>query len=70
MVVPGGVISTNNQVWRQITFPAVTTTEIRIWIPFVAGTADPWSRIVEVEAWTAPPRHRGASVPRRGEASL
>jgi hypothetical protein len=54
VVVPGGVISANNQVWRQITFPAVTTTKIRIWIPFVAGTTDSWSRIAEVEAWTAP----------------
>lgn len=47
--VPGGTISGNNQVWRKITFAPITTPRIRI---YVTGSADEWSRIVEVEAYT------------------
>jgi hypothetical protein len=49
--VPNGAISGNNLVWRQITFPALTTSKIRI---YVTGALNTWSRITEVEAYTAP----------------
>jgi len=48
--VPNGVVSGNNLVWRKITFGALTTAKIRVWI---TGAQDPWSRLAEVEAWTA-----------------
>src|SRR5437868_3874925 len=53
VTVPGGSVSANNTVWKQLTFAAITTTKIRIWI---TGSADGYSRLTEVEAW-------GASAP-------
>jgi hypothetical protein len=50
--VPGGNITGNRNVWTRLTFPAVTTDRIRV---FITGTADGWSRIVEVEAWSSTP---------------
>ena len=48
VTVPNGNISGNNLVWKQITFAAVTTSKIRIWI---TGSSDGYSRLAEVEAW-------------------
>ena len=48
ITVPGGSITGNNKVWRKITFPAVTTSLIRV---VVNGALDNFSRIVELEAW-------------------
>ena len=48
--VPGGAISGNNSVWRQVTFAPLSTTKIRILVNAALNT---WSRITEVEAWTA-----------------
>jgi hypothetical protein len=48
VTVPNGAISNNGLVWRRITFDPVTTTAIRI---FITATTDPWSRVVEVEAY-------------------
>ncbi|MGI8672793.1 MAG: discoidin domain-containing protein, partial [Luteitalea sp.] len=45
--VPGGVITGNQSVWRTVTFPAVTTSRVRV---VVNGAADMYSRIAEVEA--------------------
>jgi hypothetical protein len=50
-LVPGGSISGNNAVWRQLTFPAITTDRIQV---LVTGALASYSRIVEIEAWTAP----------------
>ncbi len=47
--VPGGNVTGNNQVWRQISFAQVTTPRIRV---LVNGSPDSWSRIIEVEAYT------------------
>jgi subtilisin family serine protease len=47
--VPGGVITGNNLVWRQVLFAALTTTKVRILVNSALNT---WSRITEVEAWT------------------
>lgn len=55
--VSGGNISGNNQVWRQITFAAVSTPRIRV---FVTGALNSYSRITEVEAYAD---SGGASVP-------
>ena len=46
--VPGGSVSGNTLVWRKFTFPAVSTTAIRI---NVRGGLNSFSRIVEVEAY-------------------
>ncbi len=46
--VPGGSVSGNNKVWRQFTFPSITTTKIRV---LTNASADGYSRLVEVEAW-------------------
>jgi hypothetical protein len=48
MTVPNGSISSNNRVWRKITFPAINTDKIRV---SINSTMDQWSRITEVEAW-------------------
>jgi hypothetical protein len=48
VTVPGGAIVGNDKVWRQITFPAVSTTKIRI---LIHDSVYPYSLLVEVEAW-------------------
>lgn len=48
-VIPGGSISSNNMVVRQITFAPITTTGIRV---VVYNALQGYSRIVEVEAWS------------------
>jgi hypothetical protein len=58
--VPGGAISGNNLVWRQLTFPALTTTKVRVWI---TGALSGWSRIAELEVWGT---GGGASEPGSG----
>ena len=45
-------MSGNNKVWKKFTFPPLTTTKIRV---HITATSDNWSRIVEVEAWSASP---------------
>jgi hypothetical protein len=49
VTVPGGSISGNNLVWRQITFSPVTTNQIRV---VVNGSIDnTWSHVTEIEAY-------------------
>ena len=48
VAVPGGVISGNTLVWRQVVFAPVTTTKIRV---LVTGALAGRSRLTEVEAW-------------------
>ena len=48
VAVPGGIVSGNTLVWRQITFAAVTTTKIRV---LITAALDTWSRVTEVEAY-------------------
>jgi subtilisin family serine protease len=48
-LVPGASVTGNSLVWRQFTFAPITTSRIRV---FITQTADQWSRITEVEAWT------------------
>jgi hypothetical protein len=50
LTVPGGTVSGNNLVWRKVTFAALTTSKIRVWVTNALNT---WSRITEVEAYTA-----------------
>jgi hypothetical protein len=53
-LVLDGAVTGNNKVWRQFTFDSITTDKIRV---VVNSSPDPagfkYSRIVEVEAWTA-----------------
>jgi len=48
VTVPGGSIGGNRNVWRKISFPALSTDHIRI---LVYGALAGYSRIVEVEAY-------------------
>ena len=48
--IPGGNVAGNNRVWRKFTFAPVTTTKIRV---LTNASVDGYSRITEVEAWTA-----------------
>lgn len=49
--VPGINVTANNKVWRQFTFAAITTSKIKVWVN--GGADNAFSRMVEVEAWTA-----------------
>ena len=51
VTVPGGSITLNNKVWRQVLFAPITTTKIRI---FITGALNGYSRVIEVEAWGVP----------------
>ena len=46
--VPGGSVTNNNLVWRQVQFAPVTTTRIRV---HITGFLNGFSRVTEVEAW-------------------
>jgi hypothetical protein len=46
--VPGGSVANNTLVWRQFSFPPITTTRIRV---FITGALNGYSRVMEVEAW-------------------
>jgi YD repeat-containing protein len=52
--VPAGNITSNNLVWRQLTFSPITTSKIRV----VVNNANGYSRVIELEAYgpTPPPR--------------
>jgi hypothetical protein len=66
--VPGGTVTNNSSVWRKITFPAVTTTKMRVVVnAALAGR----SRLVEFEAWGTPAgaRVNHASASNGGAAS-
>ena len=51
LAVPGGTVSGNTLVWRQITFAALTTTKIRV---YVTGSLNTWTRVAEIEAYGTP----------------
>ncbi len=48
VTVPGGTVISNNQVWRRVAFPALTTPRIRI---LITGAMGSYSRVAEVEAY-------------------
>lgn len=48
VTVPNGAVTGNSLAWRQFTFPAVTTTKIRV---VVGNARNNWTRIVEVTAF-------------------
>jgi hypothetical protein len=49
VTVPGGSITDNNQVWRQLLFAPITTSRIRVYVTGALGKA---SRLAEVEVYT------------------
>jgi hypothetical protein len=58
--VPGGNVTGNKFVWRRFPFAPITTDRIRV---LVNGALESYSRIIEVEAWTAagaPVKNSGA----------
>ncbi|HKP38669.1 MAG TPA: hypothetical protein VJT71_17555, partial [Pyrinomonadaceae bacterium] len=55
--VPGGSITNNNLVWKQVNFTAVTTGKVRV---LVNAAADNVARIMEVEVWGAAARQNVA----------
>ncbi len=68
-VIPGGNITGNNQVWRQIGFAAIRTTKIRI---YIHGAMNSYSRITEVEAYSGTavaPGTFAKSAPANGAAN-
>jgi hypothetical protein len=48
ITVPGGSVTGNNNIWRNFTFPAVTTDCIRI---LINHALNKYSRVAEIEAW-------------------
>lgn len=50
--IPYAVAANNFRVWRQFTFPAITTTKIRVWIYATRTTGSHYGRILEIEAWS------------------
>ena len=56
--VPGGNVSNNNKVWKKITFTPIITTKIRV---LTSASPDGYSRIAEVEAWTAAATNSGST---------
>jgi len=50
--IPGGNVTGNDKAWRLFSFPAVTTSKIRV---VVNNSRNNWSRIVELEAYGCPP---------------
>jgi hypothetical protein len=48
--IPGGVVTGNQNVWRQFTFAPVSTDRIRV---LVNNALAGYSRVVEIEAWTS-----------------
>ena len=51
VTVPGGSVNGNRKVWKKFTFPPVTTPAIRVFVRKALGY---YSRITEIEAYTAP----------------
>lgn len=51
VTVPGGSVTSNNQVWRKFTFPGITTSAVRVLVHAGVGG---YSRITELEAWGPP----------------
>ncbi len=49
--IPGAAVSGNNLVMRTLNFPPISTDQIRV---VVTGTADGFSRITEIEAFSVP----------------
>jgi hypothetical protein len=46
--IPGASVTGNNLVWKQFSFSGITTSKIRL---LCTGSADGWSRLVELQAW-------------------
>lgn len=59
--IPGTTVTGNNLVWRKFTFSSITTSKIRVW---VTSASNGYSRIAEVEAYTAgaPPANTPPTV--------
>ena len=51
VTVPGGSVTSSNRVWRKFTFPAITTSAVRVLVHAGVGG---YSRITELEAWGPP----------------
>ncbi len=61
VVIPGGTVTGNNKVWKQFTFPSITTNKIRV---LSSASPDSYSRVTEIEAWSnsTPPPPSGINV--------
>ncbi len=61
VTLPGGAITGNNQVWRQLTFTPVSTSKIRV---LVHATQDgSYSRVTSLEGWSVGNNHNALLVP-------
>jgi len=48
VMVPGGLVSGSNKVWKKISFSPITTSKIKV---LTNASVDGYSRITELEAW-------------------
>ncbi|HEX8422145.1 MAG TPA: discoidin domain-containing protein, partial [Pyrinomonadaceae bacterium] len=48
VTVAGGSVTGNDKIWRRFTFPALTTTRVRV---LIHATADGFARVMELEAY-------------------
>ncbi len=62
VAIPGGNVTGNNKVWKQFTFPTISTSKIRV---LSSASPDSYSRVTEIEAWSdlsPPPPPAGTNV--------
>ncbi|HEX8288578.1 MAG TPA: discoidin domain-containing protein [Pyrinomonadaceae bacterium] len=65
--VPGGSITNNNKVITRVTFPAITTTAVRI---LINNAQAGYSRIVELEAWSGNGTANPTPTPNTGRTNV
>ncbi|HEU4713030.1 MAG TPA: discoidin domain-containing protein [Pyrinomonadaceae bacterium] len=68
VTISNGTVTGNNKVWKQFTFPTITTQRIRV---LTSASPDSYSRITEVEAWSnsPPPSTINVALPANGGAA-
>jgi len=52
VTIPNGFVTGNNKVWRQFTFPTISTSKVRV---LTSASPDSYSRVTELEAWSQTP---------------
>ena len=66
VTVPGGAINGNNRIWTKVVFSPISTKAIRV---NVRRSADMWSRVTEIEAYSDAPAINFARSANGGVAS-
>jgi hypothetical protein len=67
VTIPGGNVTGNNKVWKQLTFATIATSRIRV---LTNASPDSYSRLTELEAWSSsappPPSLINVALPANG----